>query len=149
VSRRALLPLIAAGALAFVAVSALVARWLSTEGQERDAVVALLRAQARGDARAMLARLAGCEHDARCVAAVRRNARRLRRRGEVKVLAYRSATSYALGAARGPTRVAWTVLDRGLPVVQCVDVRRTGTVLTGRAVTLQRLSQPIGRQSSC
>lgn len=148
-SRRALIPLALAGACAFLALSFLLARFLNTESQERGAVFALLKAQARGDARAMLARLDGCAPDPRCAATVARNAARLRRPGEVKILAYDSGTAYALGAKRGPTRVAWTVIDRGLPVVQCVDVERAGTVLAGRAIRLRRLSPPIDRQGTC
>lgn len=148
-SRRALIALAAVGVLAFLAISLLLARYLNTEGQERGAVFALLQAQARGDANAMLARLDGCRRDPRCAETTRRNARRLERPGEVKILAYDSATAYALGSKRGPTRVAWTVIDRGLPVVQCVDVQRAGTVLAGRAIRLRRLSPPIDRQGSC
>ena len=148
-SRRALIPLIAAGALVFLAVSLLLARYLNTEGEERGAVFALLQAQARGDADAMLKRLDGCATDPRCAQTTRDNAKRLERPGEVKILAYDSATAYALGSKRGPTRVAWTVIDRGLPVVQCVDVDRAGTVLTGRAIRLLRLSPPIDRQGTC
>jgi hypothetical protein len=149
VSRRVLIPLAAIGVLVFLAVSLGLARWLTTENTERDAVFGLLRAQARGDARDMLGRLSGCDRDPRCATTVRRNASRLRRGGEVKILAYDSTTSYAIGGARGPTRVAWTVLERGLPVVQCVDVERRGTVLTGRAITLHALSPPIDREASC
>jgi hypothetical protein len=149
VSRRTLLAALAGGLVVFVAVSFLLARWLSTENRERNAVYQLLRAQARGDLPAMLDRLDGCADDPACVAQVRRNARRLERRGEVKILAYESETAYAIGSASGLTRVAWTVVDRGLPVVQCVDVRRRGTVLAGRAVTLRALGPPIGRQSPC
>jgi len=149
VSRRALIPLVAVGALAFAAVSLLLARYLNTEGQERGAVFALLQAQARGDAGAMLQRLDGCAPDPRCAATTRANARRLTRPGEVKILAYDSETAYALGSKRGPTRVAWTVIDRGLPVVQCVDVERAGTLLAGRAIRLRRLSPPIDRQGTC
>jgi hypothetical protein len=137
------------GALVFAAVSLLLARYLNTEGQERGAVFALLQAQARGDAGAMLKRLDGCGPDPRCVATTRANARRLKRPGEVKILAYDSETAYALGSKRGPTRVAWTVIDRGLPIVQCVDVERAGTVLAGRAIRLRRLSPPIDRQGTC
>ena len=148
-SRRALIPLVAAGVFAFAAIAFLLARYLNTEGQERGAVFALLQAQARGDAGAMLKRLDGCARDPRCAAATRANARRLKRPGEVKILAYDSETAYALGSKRGPTRVAWTVIDRGLPVVQCVDVERAGTLLAGRAIRLRRLSPPIDRQGSC
>jgi hypothetical protein len=147
VSRRRLVTLIAFGAIVFVAISFLLARYLSTENRERDAVYALLRDQARGDARTMLDRLDGC--DARCRANVEANARRLKRAGEVKILAYSSSTSYALGHAEGPTRVAWTIVNRQLPVVQCVQVERTGNVLAGTTINLRRLSVPIDRQGTC
>jgi tRNA A37 N6-isopentenylltransferase MiaA len=147
VSRRRLVTLIAFGAIVFVAISFLLARYLSTENRERDAVYALLRDQARGDAQAMLERLDEC--DARCRANVEANARRLKRAGEVKILAYSSSTSYALGHAEGPTRVAWTIVNKQLPVVQCVQVERTGNVLAGATINLRRLSVPIDRQGTC
>jgi hypothetical protein len=133
----------------FLAASFELARYLNTETQERNAVFDLLKAQARGDAAAMIDRIDGCAADPRCRATATRNARRLRRAGEVKILAYDSETAYALGGKRGPTRVAWTVIDRGLPVVQCVEVERTGTVLAGRAIRLRALSPPIDRQGTC
>jgi hypothetical protein len=34
-------------------------------------------------------------------------------------------------------------------VVQCVEVQRAGNVLTGRAISLRRLSVPIDRQGTC
>jgi hypothetical protein len=149
VSRRAVIPLIAVGVLAFLAISLLLARYLNTESEERGAVFGLLQAQARGDSSAMLRRLDGCAPDPACRATTVRNAQRLTRPGEVKILAYDSTTAYALGAKQGPTRVAWTIVDRGLPVVQCVEVQRTGTVLAGRAIRLLRLSPPIDRQGTC
>jgi hypothetical protein len=149
VSRRTLIPLIALGVLVFLAISFELARFFNTETQERNAVFVLLKEQARGDAAAMIARLYRCDTDPACKTTASRNAARLRRKGEVKILAYDSKTAYALGAKRGPTRVAWTVIDNGLPVVQCVDVERTGTVLAGRAIRLRRLSPPIDRQGTC
>jgi hypothetical protein len=136
-------------AVSFLATSAVLARWLATENRERTAVLELLRAEARGDAAAMLDRLEGCAASPPCRATVADNARALRRGGEVKILAYGSGTRYATGRATGRTRVAWGIVDRGLPVVQCVDVRREGSVLAGHSITLQRLSRPIGRESSC
>jgi hypothetical protein len=147
VSRRRKVLLVAVGVVAFLAISLVLARYLTTENRERDAVYALLRDQARGDAKAMLDRLDGC--DARCRADVQANARRLARPGAVKILAYQSPTAYALGSAEGQTRVAWTIVDRQLPVVQCVEVQRTGNVLAGRAINLRRLNVPIDRQGSC
>jgi hypothetical protein len=146
VSRRVKL-LIAVGVVAFLAISFELARYLTTENRERDAVYALLRDQVRGDAPAMLDRLSDC--DARCRAAVEANARRLKRSGDVKILAYDSSTACSLGSATGPTRVAWTIVDRQLPVVQCVDVHRGGNVLTGATITLRRLSVPIDSQGTC
>jgi hypothetical protein len=147
VSRRRLVTLIAVGAIVFLAISFLLARYLSTENRERDAVYALLRDQARGDAQAMLERLSAC--DARCRANVAYDARRLKRAGAVKILAYSSSTSYSLGHAEGPTRVAWTIVNRQRPVVQCVQVERTGNVLAGATINLLRLSVPIDRQGTC
>jgi hypothetical protein len=147
VSRRRLVVLAALGVVVFLTISFELARFLTTENRERDAVYGLLTAQARGDARAMLARLHGC--DARCRANVEGDARRLRRAGSVRIIAYDSATAYALGSASGPTRVAWTIVDRQLPVVQCVQVRRGGNVLAGHTITLRALSVPIDRQGSC
>jgi hypothetical protein len=149
VSRRVLLPLVLVGVVAFLTISLALARYLNTESQERGAVFALLQAQARGDAHGMIDRIDGCAGDTACRATAARNASRLKRPGEVKILAYQSETAYALGAAEGPTRVAWTIVDRGLPVVQCVEVQRTGTVLAGRAIRLRRLSLPIDRQGTC
>ena len=141
--------LIALGVLLFFAISFELARWLTTENRERDAVYRLLSAQARGDAGAMLARLDGCARVPTCRATATSDARRLRRAGRVKILAYDSKTSYALGDARGLTRVAWTVIGRGLPVVQCVAVHRSGSVLAGRSINLTALSAPIGNQATC
>ncbi len=145
-SRR--LSLILAAVLVFFAVSFELARWLSTESTERDKVHRLLEAEARGDAAAMLAQLHGCS-DAACRATVERNARIRKRRGAVKHVAYEAGTSYALGSATGDTRVAWTSLQQGLVIVQCVSVRRGGSALAGRSVTLLRISAPIDRQGSC
>jgi hypothetical protein len=146
VSRRTKL-LIAAGVVVFVAVSFQLARYLTAENRERDAVYALLRDQAHGDAGAMLKRLSAC--DSRCRANVESDARKLKRAGDVKILAYDSSTSYALAGASGPTRVAWTIIDRQLPVVQCVDVHRGGNVLTGATISLRRLSLPIDNTGTC
>jgi hypothetical protein len=149
VSRATRISLIVLAVFVFLAISFLLARWLTTESRERSAVYDLLKAQARGDAGAMLARLDGCAANAGCRAQVQANAARLRRSGDLKILAYDSNTAYTLGAAEGLTRVAWTVVDNGLPVVQCVDVRRGGNVFTGRTLTLRRISAPIRRQSAC
>jgi hypothetical protein len=143
--------LVVAGAVAlilFLALSVLLARYLSTENVERDDVLALLRAQAVGDASAMLDRLPGCRARPGCVAQARQNAASLHRPGQVKILSLTSHTAYTLTGATGATRVAWTVIGR-LPTVQCVEVRRGGNFLSGLSVTLISLSRPIPNETDC
>ena len=134
--------------LLFVAVSVLLARFLSTENVERDQEASLLQAQAKGDVQRMLAQLDGCRARPACLATVRANADRLRRPGVVKILSLKSSTAYALTGASGKTRLAWTVIGR-LPIVQCVEVRRTGNPISGITVTLRSLSAPIPNEADC
>jgi hypothetical protein len=140
--------LIAAGVVVFLAISVVLARWLSVENAERDKVVDLLAAQAKGDAASMLRQIDGCSADPACVRTVRANATRLKDPGQVDIVAYESATSHALGAETGPTRVVWKTPSR-LTTVQCVEIRRTGNVLSGPSVTVIGLSQPIDREAPC
>jgi hypothetical protein len=139
---------IVAGVVLFIAISAVLARFFSVEGVERDDQAALLRAQARGDVDAMLKELSGCRERPSCVATVRANAGRLRGVGEPKILSLKSPTSYSLTGASGRTRLAWTVIGK-LPVVQCVEVRRTGNALTGIKIELRSLSAPIRNSADC
>lgn len=138
--------LMATGVIVFLAVSVVVARWLNTDTVERGAVTELLRAQARGDATAMLRRLR-CR-DPSCVALVRANAQRLKAPGELKIALYQSGTAHALEPKTKPARVVWFTPGK-LTTVQCVLVRRSGNVLAGTTVSLLRVSAPIGRESSC
>jgi len=138
--------LIVLGVAAFLAVSALVARWLSADGAERAQVERLLFAQARGDVDAMAQELDGC--DAACRTRLRALTDRLARRGALRIVRYDSKTARALGDDRGPTRVVWQ-LPGGLPTVQCVMVRRSGGPISGFDVDLERLSAPIAREGAC
>ena len=100
--------------------------------------------------RVVLALLRGCPQSQSCVALVRANASnpRLRRSGAVKILSLKSSTAYALSGTSGKTRVAWTVIGK-LPVVQCVEVRRTGNFLKGITIRLLSLSAPIPNEADC
>lgn len=147
-SPRRRLALIALAVVAFLAVSGVLARFLAAENDERDGIVALLKAQGAGDVPGMLAQLSGCAAHPACVASVRSNAARLHRPGAVKILTMKSATAYSLTGATGTTRVAWAVIG-GLPVVQCVRVRRTGNALSGVSVALLALSAPIPGEADC
>jgi len=139
--------LIAFGLLIFLALSALLARWLALENVERNAVAALIEAEARGDAQAMLTQLQRC--DARCRLTVTADARRLRRPGHVQILAYQSQTAYSLTTSIAETRVAWKSSLQRLPVVQCVQVERRGNAITGLTITLLALSAQIPNTADC
>ncbi len=142
--------LLAAGVIVVLVVGSVLARFLSAENAERADELALIQAEARGDATGMLARLSGCRASPACVAAVKANVSnpRLRRAGAVKILQLESKTAYSLFGATGKTRLAWTVIGE-LPVVQCVEVRRTGNFLKGIDVTLLSLSVPIANEGTC
>jgi hypothetical protein len=131
-----------------VTIGVVLARYLQGENAERDDVLAVLRAQARGDWRAELAMLGPCRRDRACAATVRRSAARLRRRGAVKLLSVKSTTASSLTSVTGVIRVAWTVIGR-LPVVQCVRVRRRVGIFAGVSVALLSLSAPIPNEADC
>jgi hypothetical protein len=139
--------LIACGVLVFLGISFLLARWLAVENVERDDIVTLLAAQARGDAKAMLGQLHGCDRS--CRANVLRDARRLKRPGSVLILADQSQTAYSLTGAVGETRVAWKSSSSRLPVVQCVKVERSGNVLSGVVIRLLAVGVPIPDTADC
>ena len=48
----------------------------------------------------------------------------------------------------GTLALAWTVIGT-LPVVQCVEVKRTGNFLTGIHLKLLSLSAPIDNEDDC
>jgi hypothetical protein len=148
--RRVLRALLAVGVILVLVVSALLARFLSVENAERADDLALIAAEAKGDAAAMLDQLTGCRQSPSCVAAVNANAGNphVRRPGAVKIISLESPTAYSLFGAAGKTRLAWTVIGT-LPVVQCVDVRRTGNFLDGIHVQLIGLSAPIAGEGIC
>jgi hypothetical protein len=140
--------LIVIGILLFLAISGLLARFLGTENVERDDELALIQAQAKGNVNGMLDHLTGCRERPSCVAAVRADARSLRRAGAIKILSLKSSTAYSLAGSSGQTRLAWTVIGR-LPVVQCIEVRRSGSIFEGISVSLRSLSAPIGNEADC
>ncbi len=140
----------AVAAVVVLAVSIVLARFLSVENVERDADLALVQAEARGDLAGMLDQLDGCRAGRSCLAGVKADATnpRLRRRGAVKILQLESDTAYSLFGATGKTRLAWTVIG-SQPVVQCVEVRRTGNFLTGVHVHLLGIGAPIPGEGRC
>jgi hypothetical protein len=140
--------LVAIGALLFLAISAVVARFFAAENVERDHELILVQAEARGDVPGMLAQLPGCASRPACVAAVRSDAGRLRRLGTVEVLSTQSSTNHSLMGSTGQTRVAWKVSGQ-FPVVQCVRVRRSGNFLTGISIALLEIGPQIAGTADC
>jgi hypothetical protein len=143
---RILLVLLAA--VAFLAISAALARVLSANGAERTAIERLLGAQERGDAAGVIARIDGCTASAACQATARANATRLRSPGKVVLVRFDPSTNFSVGGHDGVARVVWKTPSR-LTTVQCVTVHRGGDVLHGLTIELRSLSRPIARESSC
>ena len=95
----------------------------------------------------MLEQLPACRDEPACAQVTRARVARLERPGAVQILNYEPSTRLSLTRRTGTGRVAWRA-GRGLPVVQCVRVRREGP-LTGGGVQLLALSDPIGLESGC
>ena len=140
--------LIGFGAFFFLGITLMLARALSATGTERSKVTEIAEAQARGDARAVLRETPACAKEPACVAATDAFVAKLKRPGEVEILQYRPSIQLPLTNAVGTGRLAWRAGSDGLPVVQCVRVRRDGP-LSGATVELLSISAPIGRESSC
>jgi hypothetical protein len=147
-NRAVRIALIVLGVLVFLVISAVLARYLTTDNAERDADLGLLKAEAAGNAPLLISQIQGCAAKPSCVTLERQNAQRLRRPGAPKIVNLQSATANAPDTQTGQTRIAWTIIG-GLPVVQCILVHRTGSALTGLSVTLLGLSAPINNSSEC
>jgi hypothetical protein len=148
VRRSYLLILIALGVVAFLFVSALLARALSVDGAEQSAITAVLKAEARGDAPGIVSRIRDCGLSAACRARATANAGALRSPGSVSVIKLDPSASFSLGSTLGTARVAWRI-GGGLPIVQCVRVRRAGSVLSGLRVELLEISRRIPSDKDC
>lgn len=140
--------LIVLGVVIFAVISALLARVLSLDGAERAAITSLVQAEARGDARAMVAQIDGCSHEPACRRRVARDAVALARPGAVSILELDQSAGFSLTSTVGTARVAWRA-GNALPVVQCVRVRRAGNVLSGFHVRLLVLSARIRTDADC
>ncbi len=149
VSRRRRLLLLASAVVVFALISALLARVLSANTAERDAVVQVLNAQVRGDVSAVRRQISGCAAGSPCETHLNEVIARVRRPGRVLVLSYEPASGFSLGGTAGIARVAWRTDTQVKPVVQCVSVRRTGNPVGGLGIELTALSAPIGNETSC
>jgi hypothetical protein len=147
VRRATLVTAVVFGGFVFLGISFLLARALTGPGVERSRVLDVVRAEARGDAAAVLKQLPACAAEPACARVTRERVARLKRPGEVQILTYRPSVRVTMTRATGTGRVAWRA-GTSLPVVQCVQARREGP-LTGGGVELLAISKPIGGEASC
>jgi hypothetical protein len=147
-SRRTRITVIVFGAFVFLGISLLLTKAFVGSGNERAAVLAVLRAQAAGDSAGMLEKMPQCRGDRTCTRLTEQRADRLARPGQVQILTYTPSVQVALTDRDGTARVAWRTTAKPLPVVQCVVVKRQGP-LTGGGVELVSVSNPIGNEASC
>lgn len=143
-----LIGLITVGVILFLVISALLARAFSVAGAEQAAITSLVQAEARGDSSAMVAEILGCGASAACRRRVSQDAARLTRPGHVTLLELNQSAGFSLTSTLGTARVAWRA-GNGLPVVQCVRVRRAGDVLSGLHVELLKVSGRIKTSADC
>jgi hypothetical protein len=136
------------GVIVFLAISAVLARVFSADGAERGAIMSLLTAQARGDARAMIERIDGCQRDPSCRARAARNAAALKHPGSVSIIQLEPSAGFSLTSTLGTARVAWNV-GGSLPIVQCVRVRRAGNAVSGLKIELLAISPRLPGDATC
>ena len=146
--RRLYLLLIGLGIVAFLLVSAILARVFSAEGDERGAITSLIQAEARGDAGAVVGDILSCRTTPACRRRAVDNAAALRHPGTVSIIQIQPSTSFSIAGTLGTARVAWNV-GGSLPIVQCVRVRRTGNVISGLQVQLLQVSRRIKSDTAC
>ena len=132
----------------FVLLSALLARVLSVDGAERAAITGLVQAEARGDAGGMVSRITGCRESSSCQARVAEDVAALRHPGTVSIIQIQASAGFSLGSTLGTARVAWRVAG-GLPIVQCVRVRRSGNAIRGLHIELLEISARIKSDANC
>ncbi|MEO8686618.1 MAG: hypothetical protein ABI611_00175 [Solirubrobacteraceae bacterium] len=135
------------GLFVFLGISFLLARALTGQGAERERVLDVLRAEARGDAGAVLRKLPACSREPACAQVTRQRVAQLKRPGTVQILNYQPSVRVTMTRRAGTGRVAWRA-GGSLPVVQCVKALREGP-LTGGGVELLAISKPIGLDASC
>jgi hypothetical protein len=133
----------------FLLISALLARIFSADSAQRAAIIAVLQDQAQGDTNAVISRIQGCDASAACRERAAYNAAHLKAPGSVSVLTLQTpAGGINFGNSEGVARVAWRI-GSGLPIVQCIRVRRAGNPITGLHVELLAVSKRIPSESNC
>lgn len=148
-SRPARIGLILAGLLVFVAGSLAVGRILAARGAERSLLEGVIRDQAKGDANALADGLPNCGTGTKCRAETQALVAKVGGPGKpLEILQITGGAGSGPGAAEGVARIAWHTGD-SLPVVQCVAVKKSGNVVSGFTLSVERVSKPIAREGAC
>jgi hypothetical protein len=133
----------------FLVVSALLARVFSADSAERSAITSLLQDEAHGNTNAVIGDIKDCTGSASCRTLAATNATKLKAPGALSILILQEAAGgFSLTNTEGVARVAWRI-GTGLPIVQCVRVRRAGNPITGLRVDLLKVTRRIPSESDC
>jgi hypothetical protein len=146
--RRVYIVGIAVAILLFLVISAVLARVFSANSAEQSAITSLVQAEAKGDVSSIVGEILRCRDDASCRRRASVNAAALQHAGAVSIIQIQPSTSFSLGGTEGTARVAWNI-DSGLPIVQCVKVRRAGNPISGLRVELLEVSKRITSDAAC
>jgi hypothetical protein len=146
--RRLYIGLIVLGIVVFVLVSGMLARAFSVDGAERGAITSLVQAEARGDQAGVVASIQGCTARPACRARVAGKVAPLRHAGAVSIIQIQPSAGFSLGSTSGTARVVWSA-GGSLPVVQCVQVRHAGNVISGLHVELQAVTRRLQTDADC
>ncbi len=146
--RRSYVFAIAGAIIVFLAVSGLLARVFSANSAEQSAITSLVKDEASGDTNAVIGDISGCRTSPACRARASENAAALKRTGAVSIIQIQPSTSFSIAGTQGTARVAWNV-GGSHPFVQCVQVRRTGNVVSGLRVDLLVVSRRIKSDAAC
>jgi hypothetical protein len=136
------------GVVVLFIVGGVLARVFSLGNAEQAAVTDLIIAEASGDRARMVSEIDGCAASPTCNTAVARYAVELKHAGEVKVGDYNPSAGFSLSSTTGVARIAWEA-GSSKPIVQCVEVHRSGNVLAGQTIHLLILSAPINGGDDC
>lgn len=146
--RRYVISLIVLAIVLFLVISALLARAFNVGGAEDAAITNLVRAEGRGDTKAVIALISGCASSPACRAHAARLSAKLRHPGAVATVAIQNSSSFSLGSTVGTTRVVW-IAGQSLPRTQCVRVRHAGSVIAGFRIELLKVSPRIVTDADC
>jgi hypothetical protein len=147
-ARRTKVTAIVFSTFVFLGISFLLARALTGTGGERSRVIAILKAQASGDAGSVLRQMPLCSRNPTCAQLTAERVARLKRPGRVQILNFEPSSQAAFVTLTGTARVVWRTTEKTFPVVQCVRVRREGP-LSGGGVEIASISNPIGLEAKC